>query len=83
MPRLVKEVVVDAPIIIKRETAIDILFVKMTDEADSYDRIERWSQEHISAGSDFLFDPKLFQKALEEVCSEHQFKFEVSDERVI
>jgi hypothetical protein len=54
----------------------------MTDEADSYDRIERWSQEHISAGSDFLFDPKMFRQALEEVCSEHQFKFEVSDERV-
>lgn len=55
----------------------------MTDEADSYDRIERWSQEHISAGSDFLFDPKLFQKALEEVCSEHNFKFEVSDDRAV
>lgn len=46
------------------------------DEAQ-YKSIEQWCKREIGAGSDFLFDPVLFQRTLEEKSQEWDFAYEV------
>ena len=49
----------------------------MRNDVEQYNEIESWCKHEIASGSDFLFDPVLFQQTLEVKSSEWGFAYEV------
>jgi hypothetical protein len=47
-----------------------------SDQIDQYSKVERWCKDQINNGSDFLFDPVLFQSTMKATSREFNFPLE-------
>ena len=47
-----------------------------SEQIDQYDKVERWCKDHINNGSDFIYDPILFQTIMKSTSLHFNFPLE-------